>query len=356
MSEREVQNETQQQKPVEVKSGEEFLKAYSVLENFGRQAKTMIFSTEQEATEACTLYVNRGVEELSKIEGIKTLDLVISGDGVSVPNVKIQPLGQDDGGTEGGNMGAMGVATYLDPEMPIRKLDITEELPARFDNIYGKVHGHEAGMYGVSFSMSVYVGGSRGIVMNVPGYPDDFATVSTYHKAVVALDGTSSVSVEAIEKYREREAREAYVRRYEHSPITTGAFGVYLRRINQALSKEEREFTHLNNVRLIRALGRIGAERAESGEAASDIISRTLLYRLGPMRSLRVAYDEVIDETPTKGFVSGNLLEVIMPQAPGDGIAPAMAIEGIKSFELNPNDIEQGIHIVPMTRVRAFEF
>lgn len=318
---------------------------------FGQEATVMKFLTEDEASLYGSKLADMAQEKMSLIEGVREVDLTVSGEGVRVPNVTFIPaeFAEDRSGT----------AVILDTNQPLRKLELFEELPARFDAFCVRPMKSEAdGMYHIEFSMLARVGRTEHHeIPIIEGMTLPLVSTMMHYRTLIALDGTSEVSVDEVVRKQELQESEALVEKYARNPVVGGAFGRYLNRTVTALRTEnEQTFTDMKNVRLIRALGRAGAAQARVGMKESEIISRTLLYKFGHMRDMRVVYDEMQadDSTSVTKYASGKLVEVVMPRSIDDTAQASFALEGVSGPE--NDDPEEGIHLIPLTQIRTLRF
>lgn len=355
MSENRPVEYIEQNEPMEseiLRAAHQFVAFTEKIRDFEITAVTL--RTQEDAEEAKRLYTHHLLEAANAIEGVGLLDLTLSGEGVSVPNMTVSKIGED------GEL-PLGALVHVDHDEPMRKLQVAEDMSARFEGIWIDVKKSEGG-FRLATSLIVQIGETNQYGMNViPDSPVSFVTVTANRRGLVALDGTADISVDVIEMDRITQESKQLAKKYANSPYVGGAFGRYLGRLESALrSEDEKSFTALKHPRIIRALGRAGAENAAENPKATIAIQDSLLHRIGQNRQLQIVYAD--KQLSTNGeietlrkYVNGRLLHVAVGGLDSaEGGVPQFVLDGV-SGEMNGIP-DYGVHYIPLTQVEQFSF
>lgn len=347
----EIKNEyNERYESVELRSGRQFLDFVEKMKDFELTSPSLL--TLGDAEGARRMLLERYLNSANTIEGVNELDLTLSGDGVVVPNISTYQLNKGDESQHG-------FMVTVDNEAQTRKLELAEDIPARFEGFLINIDNGDLG-FRLKTSLIVRMGQAHQFSMDIiPELGVPMVAATTNMRALVALDGSAHISVDALELERRNLENKEMARRYSRLPYVTGAFGKHLNRLELALQKDNKEtFTSLNNPRIIRALGRTGAENASESSLAATVIEDSLLLRIGQNRELQIVYSERSatnhgEELKVRKYVKGRLLHVAVNGIIGEKI-PRFVLDGASSsLDGRP---EYGVHYVPFTQVEQFSF
>lgn len=324
----------------EIDKAKHLLGYFKWLEGAVEYAQRETYDDEELAAQAADAFAELLNDRVNLLEEPGHIDLILRGEGVLVPNLVYDDTSSDK----------VDLLIGIDRDNPMIPLDMTEHRPARYRGAGVQATQKTDGTFYLDVMLHMKLED-----VPKPGVSGRGLTIVQFigeQYAFVKPDGSAVISADVIEMASEQQERELFLHENANSDVMRGELKTRLDELNEELAGEDNNaLTELRSVKLLHKIGRLGYEQAIRGYQESEIIRKTLLYRIGLNRVLEVSQQQASDEGLHDETVSGRLVDILVPISETDQVEPSLIIEEVTIYQRRGE-----LYQIPLQSITAFKF
>lgn len=283
-----------------------------------RKLQSVTYPSGEEAQRTINDFNESSLEQLRKIDNIAAIDLLLSGEGVRVPNVTMQAIESQDIG--------LGIGAIIDNDAPFVSLAPFETVEARIGSLHGSLaEMGDEGKHTIRLFAIAVLKEVASESVTVPGTNIPIMKMTVSRQALIDLSPNSVIEVDVLQK---DVARKEMVEELAKLGIVNSLFKQQLNKLQQALySEDPLQFTELTKLNFLYKLGELGAQQSRRSQQHSDAVSKAVLETIGDQRPLKITYKDPLESIENHVYVTGHLIEVLMPSSYEDSLEPTLIVE-----------------------------